>query len=161
MQVRSTVSPEEAKEAVDLLKPKNFWLKFFAANWYATLIGIIAIGVNANLLIQGKPVRLGPSAGLLLFVAAALFYSWYRWAGKVSKAFLAASQHVRELSLEADGLKSVSDTGASKFVPWSSYESWSEGKSIFLLKGKDGSAILPVDGGSREALRSFLQTKIS
>ncbi|HUZ92252.1 MAG TPA: YcxB family protein [Methylocella sp.] len=161
MQIRSKVTPEEAKEAAGLLRPHNFWLKFFVANWYATVIGILLIGVNVNLLVEGKQIKAGPSAGLLLFVAAALFYSWYRYVGKVTKALQASSARIEDLSLGSDGVKVVVDTGASSFVPWSSYEKWSEAKNIFLLKGKDGATILPVDDRNRLTVRNLLQSKIN
>ena len=161
MEIRTRVSPEEVKEAIELSRPRNFWFKFLLSNWYASLIGLLVIAADGNSLIHGQSVKWGPSAGLLVFVVVALWYSWYSWNGKVSKVLQTASSRIQCLALESDGAKILTETGASSFLPWSSYKTWSEGMKIFLLQGKDGMTILPIDDGSRETLRNLLQSKIA
>lgn len=160
IQIRPAATDAEVSEAVTLLRPPDFWVKYLVANWYALAIAVIVIVLDINAVIQGKPVRIGPTLGLLVFVAAALLYSWFRWVGKVSKTLRNAVAHIQDLSVDIDGIRIVTITGAVTAVPWSSYESWLEGKSIFLLKGKDGAVILPVDESNRDMLRSLLESRV-
>jgi hypothetical protein len=75
MEIRSTATSAEVREAVTLLRSRYFWLKFIVANWYACTIAVIIIAVNVNLLVSGKSIQLGPSAGLLAFAVALLVFS--------------------------------------------------------------------------------------
>jgi hypothetical protein len=161
MHVRSAATPQEIQEAIRLIRPTHFWLKFMAANWYASLICILVIGVDVNAVMNHRLVKLGPSALMLAIGAALIGYSWYRWNAKLSKSFQAANTRIDDLSLDADGIRIKVNTGTSTFVPWSSYEKWTEGKSVFLLSGKDGTTILPIDEGSRDAIRGLLMSNVS
>lgn len=160
MEIRSTVTPEELREAVRLARPRYFWLRFAAANWYATLLLVVVIVANVNAVIHHQPAKWNNTLLFLVLVAALYGFSWYRWNSKVSKA--ATSSNVRSslLSLDSDGIRTKLDSGASSFVPWASYSKWAEGRSVFLLSGRDGTMVIPADDGSRDSIRELLQSKI-
>jgi hypothetical protein len=161
MQVRAAIAPDELKEAARLSRPRYFWLRFFAANWYATAICLLVIGVGVNALIYHEHPKWG-SMGIIFAIGAFFIgLSWYRWNARLSKAAGAASARSGTLALDMDGIRTTLVSGASTFVPWSSYSKWAEGRTVFLLTGKDGAAILPIDYGSREAIRGLLMSKIS
>jgi hypothetical protein len=161
MQVRPTVTPAEVREAINLSRSKYFWLKFITANWYATLICAAVIGVDVNLILQGQTPKWGGSAGMLAVGAALMFYSWFRSHSKVSKSLQEASARIENLALDPDGLRIKLNSGTFTFIPWSSYNEWTEGKSIFLLTGKDGAAIIPVDESNRTAIRRLLSNQVN
>lgn len=161
MQVRAAASPQEVREAARLLRPRSFWFKFFLANWYATLLCLVALGADANGLLHHRHLPWGPAVGLLAVGAALLGFSWYRWNARLSKAAAAAIERSGTLSLQSSGVQTTLATGASTFVPWSSFTKWREGNSVFVLSGKDGTAIVPIDNGNRESIRSLLKDKIN
>ena len=160
MQIRTPATPGESREAAALIKPKNFWLKFFLGNWYASAIAVLIIGADVNLLLHGKTPKWGPSLGLLAVCAFLFLFSWYRWRSKVSSLLEKATARVESLSLETDGVRVKLKSGTATFVPWSSYSKWSEGKSVFLLAGNDGSVIIPADDSNRNEIRGMLSSQI-
>jgi hypothetical protein len=161
MQVRPMLAPSEYKEAAVLIRSKYFWLKFIGANWYATTICIIVVVAFVNSVIQGKYQAMGRATLLLLFGAALIGYSWYRYTSSVAKAFEAQNSARESLSLESDGVHITAKGGATVFLPWSGYSSWKEGKSVFLVKGDNGSLILPCDDISRKDIQTLLNEKVS
>jgi hypothetical protein len=161
MQIRSTITPDELQEAVRISRPKRFWLRFFAANWYSSAICLLIIGVAIHALVYNEHPKWGSMAVGFAIFASFIGFSWYRWNAKLSKIAEAASARSGTFSLDADGVRTILASGSSTFVPWSSYDKWTEGKNVFLLTGKDGSAIIPIDDGNRETLRGLLVSKIS
>lgn len=161
MQIRTAVSPAEIGEAITLSRSKKFWLKFFAANWYGTLICLVVIGADVNLLANHQAQKLGPSLLLFVIMAGLMVFSYYRWQSKVSKALQSSHVRIESQSLDSDGIRIKLKTGTETFVPWSSYNKWTEGKNIFLLTGTDGTTIIPTDDGNRDALRGMLSSRIS
>ena len=161
MQIRTNITPTEVQEAVMLSRSRRFWLKFVAANWYMSLLALGVIGADINVLVNHRTPQWGPTGILLAIATAFIYFSWYRWKTKVSKSLQTANGRIECLSLDPDGVRIKLDSGASTFVPWSSYSRWAEGKSIFLLVGKDGVTIVPADEGSRESVRGLLASQIS
>lgn len=140
---------------------KSFWLRFFAANWYATIICLLILGVAANALIYHQQAKWGDMSAIFAIFAFFIGLSWYRWNARLAKMAGTATSQAGTLSLDSDGIRTILASGASTFVPWSSYSKWTEGKNVFLLTGKDGAAILPIDESSRNSIRAFLADKIS
>jgi hypothetical protein len=99
-------------------------------------------------------------AGLFAFGAFFIWFSWNRWNANLTKSAGSLNRNAGTVSLDSDGIRSMFANGASSFVPWSSFSGWKEGESVFLLTG-DSSALLPIDDGNREAIRSMLTSKIS
>jgi hypothetical protein len=161
MQIRATVSPSELQEAARMSRPRYFWLRFFAANWYSTVICLLVIGVAVDALINHKHPKWGAMAIFFAVFSSLIGLSWYRWNANLSKSAGRVSALSGTLSLDNDGIRTILASGASTFVPWSSYSKWTEGKSIFLLAGRDGSAILPIDDGYRDTIRSLLVSKVT
>jgi hypothetical protein len=160
VQVRATLSPSELKEAARISRPSRFWLRFFAANWYSTVICLMVVGIDINALVNHRVVRWGPMAGVFAFGAFFIWLSWFRWNATLEKAAGALSAKSGTVSLDTDGIRSTFANGGSSFVPWSSFSAWKEGKNIFLLSGENA-AILPVDDGTRDSIRSLLMSYIS
>ena len=160
MQIRAAVSPSELQEAARMSRGRSFWLRFFAANWYGTALLLLVVVVGANGAIHHQQMKWGAMLG---FAAICVFFiglSWYRWNSRLAKIAGASNARSGTLSLESDGIRMTSASGASTFVPWSSYNKWIEGKSVFLLTGNDGTAILPIDDGNRESVRGLLTSQI-
>lgn len=160
MQIRATLSPSELKEAARISRPSRFWLRFFAANWYSTVICLLVVGIAINALLNHQDVRWGPMAGVFAFGAFFIWLSWFRWNAALDKAASAISAKSATVSLNADGIRATSANGGSSFVPWSSFSAWKEGKNIFLLSGENA-AVLPIDDGNRDSIRSLLMSRIS
>jgi len=161
MQIRSTISPLEIREAARLSRPRYFWLRFFAANWYATVICFLVIWAGMNALIHHEHLRWAYLTTMLAIGGFLMGFSWYRWNVSLSKTVEAVSARSGTLSLDSDGVRTTLITGALVFVPWSSYSKWVEGKSIFLLTGSDGATIVPIDDGMRDIVRGLLTSKVS
>lgn len=160
MQIRATLSLSELKEAARISRPSRFWLRFFAANWYSTAICLLVVGVAVNALVNHQNMRWGPMAGIFAFGAFFIWLSWFRWGAALNKAASGMSAKSGAVSLDADGIRVTFANGGSSFVPWSSFSAWKEGKSIFLLRGEN-TAILPIDDGNRDSIRSLLMSRIS
>lgn len=160
MQIRTDVTPTEVKEAIMLSRPRRFWLRFFAANWYMSLLSLGVIGVDLNTLLHHGTPEWGPTGILLAIAGGFIYFSWFRWNSKVSSSLRTANRRIESLSLDRDGVKIKLRSGASTFVPWSSYSRWIEGKDIFLLVGEDGVTIVPTDEGSRASVRGLLASQI-
>ena len=160
MQIRTASAPGEIQEAIRLSRPKNFWFKFFAANWYASFICVAVIVVDVNKMAHGQAPRWDLTALLLAVCGALMGYSWFRWNTKVSNSLRASTARIESLSLDGDGVRVTLRSGTTTFIPWSSYTKWVEGKAVFVVTGKDGAAILPIDDGNREVLRGLLSSHI-
>jgi hypothetical protein len=161
MQVRATISPSELQEAVRMSRPKYFWLRFLGANWYATTICLLIVGVAINALVNHEHANWKSMALFFTICASLIGWSWYRSNTAVSAAAKTLSARSGTVSLEADGIRTTLLSGASTFVPWSSFSTWKEGESVFLINGKDGIAILPIDDGFRETMRGILTSQVN
>jgi hypothetical protein len=161
MQVRATLSPSELKEAALIVRPTKFWLRFFAANWYCTAICLLIIGIAINGVVTHQQLHWRNMAIVFCIAAGFIWFSWNRWNAKLAKIAETAGTRSGTLVLDSDGIRTTSQSGASNFVPWSSYEKWKEGKGVFLLTGSDGAAIIPIDDGHRDSIRMLLTSKIS
>src|ERR1700735_5377006 len=136
MQLKTELSPGEIREASRLLRPKKFWLKFLMASWYATALLVVAIVVMIdNTLIDHQPPKWN-AIGICFGVAAIRYtISWSRWNARQTKAMVALKPVAGTRSLESGGIQTTLASGASNFVPWSSYDKWIEGESVFVLTG--------------------------
>jgi len=162
MQLKTELSAGEIREASRLLRPKNFWLKFLLASWYATALLLVGMFVLINnTLIQHEPPKWGPIG--IFFALAAFRYtvSWSRWNARQAKAQGALTPGTGMRSLESGGIQTTLANGANSFVPWSGYDKWVEGESVFVLTGSAGPVVLPVDTGNRDSLRGLLQSRIA
>ena len=160
MQVRSTITPEEMQEAIRLARPKNFWLRFIVANWYTTALFTLVILATASASLHHRPVKWN-GVGLFFLIIAALYgYSWYRWKARIARVASSRSRY-ESISVDSDGVRTTSGSGASAFIPWRSYSKWSEGRNVFLLMSKDVTTILPADDGNRDSIRAVLRSNIS
>ena len=161
MQIRPAATPEEVREAISLSRSRYFWLRFIAANWYMSAIVLVVVGVNVNMLSNHQAPKLGPSALMLAIAAAFIGFSWYRTNTRPANATLAAITRIEGLSLDPDGVRVRLKSGTTTFVPWSSFTKWAEGRTVFVLSGSDGTTILPIDEGNRDALRNLLSSNVS
>ena len=161
MQLKTELSPVEIREASRLLRPKNFWLKFLLASWYATALLAVAIVVLINnILIEHEPPK-WEAIGICFGVAAIRYtIAWSRWNDRLKKAQGALHPGPGTRSLESGGIQTTLASGASNFVPWSSYNKWVEGETVFVLTGSAGLVVVPVDSGNRDSLRGLLQSRI-
>ncbi|HZY63015.1 MAG TPA: YcxB family protein [Edaphobacter sp.] len=160
MQVRATVSATELQEAARLSRPRLFWLKFFAANWYSSVICLLVVGVAINALINHERMNWGAMAMVFAICVGFIGFSWFRWNSSLAKSAEAASARAGTLSLDSDGVRTRLASGTSTFIPWSTYSKWIEGRSVFLVTGNDGTTVIPIDDGNRDAIRSLLMSKI-
>jgi len=156
MQLQSTLTSAQVQEAARLARPRFFWLRFFAYSWYSTALCVVVLYTDVNALLQHKPIH-WDATGTLLGLAL-LFYGlrYSRWRARLAKV---ASTRTRNtsISLDTDGVRTRQESGATTFVPWTSFTKWSEGKNVFLLTSASGTTVLPVDETNRDSVRALLQ----
>lgn len=141
-------------------RPRRFWLRFFVANWYATTLCVLIIGVAVNAIINHQHPQWKAMAGVFGVATFFLWFSWYRWNANLAKAAITVSAKSGSVSLDTDGVRSTFASGATTFVPWSTFSAWKEGQNTFLLTGENA-MILPFDEGTRDSIRSMLMSRIS
>jgi hypothetical protein len=160
MQIQPAATPQQVQEAAKLMRPRRFWFRFFTANWYASLLVAIVLGANVVRLNNGQPLRLAQS-GLLLTMAAAMFVlSYFLWNRKVCKNLQAATARLQSIDLAPEGVRIQLTSGTTTSVPWSSFNKWIEGETVFVLLGKDGTTILPADDATRDSIRAMLVSNV-
>ena len=161
MQFQSPSTPAQFSETARLTRPKNYWLRLLGLNWYASLLVIIAFGVLVAPLVTHEPVKWN-AFGILLALAAFRFgISYTRLQDRTKKALAAAHPGPGTWTLEPAGIRSTLANGATGFVPWTSYDKWVEGKSVFVVTGPSiPPVVLPVDDSTRDMLRGTLQSNI-
>jgi hypothetical protein len=94
-------------------------------------------------------------------MAAAMFMlSFFLWNRKVCKNLQAATARMQSIDLAPDGVRIQLTTGATTSVPWSSFNKWIEGETVFVLLGKDGTTILPADDATRDSIRAMLVSNV-
>jgi hypothetical protein len=160
MQLRSTLTSADVHEAARLARPRLFWLRFFAYSWYATALCALAVIAAVRALLDHRPINWDTTGGLLAFAALLYGIRWTRWRSRLSKV-AAVRSRAASISLDPDGIRTRQESGATTFVPWAGFSKWTEGKNVFLLRGKDGTTILPVDEGNRDSVRALLQGNIA
>lgn len=160
MQIRAVLTPSEMKEAAHISRPNRFWFRFLAANWYSTVLCLLMVGVSINALLNHETVRWGPLAGVFAFGAFFIWLSWFRWNARLEKAAEVLSAKSGTITLGSDGLRSTFANGGSNFVPWSSFTACKEGSSIFVLTG-ESAAVLPIDDGNRDSIRSLIRAHVN
>lgn len=160
MQLRSALTTADIQDAARLARPRFFWLRFLAASWYSTALCVAVLYSIGNALAQHHPINWN-DAGLMLGLAA-LFYGirWSRWRSRLGRA-AAPRNRAASISIDPDGIRTKQESGATSFAPWASFSKWTEGRSVFVLSGKEGSMILPVDDGNRDSVRALLQGNIA
>ena len=158
MQIRPAATPSELQEAARLSRPRNFWWRFLAANWYATAICLLILGTALSGLRADSHLHWNLMALYLLVFGFFLWLSWYRYHARVAKSLGVARS---SLQLDLDGVRTVLHDGTSIFLPWSRFQSWREGKAVFVLITTDGTLVLPADEGQRGSMRTLLASKIS
>ena len=62
-----------------------YWLKFFLANWYASLLLVAIVWGEIARAVDGKPIQPG-SLGLLLIPVLLFWFYWFRTQGSLRKA---------------------------------------------------------------------------
>jgi hypothetical protein len=160
MQLRATLSSSELKEAALIARPTRFWLRFFAANWYSTGICLAILCMAIHGVVTHQQLEWRNMVLAFCAFAAIIWFRWNRWNARVAKIADTESARSGVLILDNDGIRTTLQTGTSNFVPWSSYKQWKEGKRVFLLTGKEGDAIIPIDDGFRDSIRILLTSKI-
>ena len=97
----------------------------------ALLIGGCVIFVNG--VFTAKPDLLRAALGIVMVVVPVAGFRWaVRSEARKAEKELAAI-NPQKLTFDADGLHTVEKTGATSFVPWSSYSGFREGKAVILL----------------------------
>ena len=160
MRIRATITPSELQEAARMSRSKYFWLRFFVANWYATALCLLLIGVAINALVSGGHPQWGAMGLLFVICSFFIWFSWYRYNRSLPKSASGMSERAGTLLLGPDGIKMELASGASTFIPWSSYTKWQEGKSVFVITGKEGATVIPIEDGSNHTIRNLLLSKI-
>jgi hypothetical protein len=160
MEFRTALTARELREVANMTRSWRFWARFLAVNWYATLLAGALIAVVVNALIHRQPM-LWKQFLILLAVDAALYaYSWFRYTRKFTKLAARAAARNRTGTLDAEGVHSQSESGATTFVPWRAFDLCFEGKLIFLLKGNEATVAIPCDEMNRDTLGTYLRSNI-
>lgn len=161
MKIRATITPSEIQEAARITRGKRFWLRFFVANWYGTVICLLVLGTAIHGVFNGTHLHYGPMLLCFLLFGSLIWFSYYRYTRGLSTAAARLNADAATISLEQDGIKTVAASGASSFAPWSIFTSFAEGRSVFVLSGRERTIVLPVDEPHREVIRGLLRSKIA
>jgi|SRR6185312_180267 len=161
MQVRTASSPAELRDAAWILRSRYFWWQFSARNIHAVLILLVLFSFLTISIVNRQMPKWEDMGGLLFGGAFFSLMVWYRWNKTFKKAAAALKPRSGMMLLDSDGVRTTLESGATSFVPWSSYTKCVEGKSVFVLTGSDGPTILPIDEGNRDSLRGLLQSRIA
>jgi len=160
MQLRSALTTADIQEAGRLARPHYSWLRFLLASWYSTVLCVGALYGLSNDVVHHRPIQW--KATVLVLGLAGFFYwlRWSRWKSRLGKA-TAQRNRAASISVDADGIRTRQESGATSFTPWASFNKWTEGKNVFLLSGEKISILLPVDDGNRDTVRALLQGNIA
>ncbi|HVZ82829.1 MAG TPA: hypothetical protein VG893_04080 [Terracidiphilus sp.] len=158
--IRPIPTDAEIKEAIALLRPPDLAIRLIVGNWYICAILLAVLALDAYRILRGRAALVSLTLSVVILLCAVFLFSYFRWAARIARDLRAFGQHVRELSVEYDGLRMVGGADVVTVMPWSAYRSWHEGKSIFLLQGRDGAVILPAETANRDVVRGLLQSMI-
>jgi hypothetical protein len=163
LELTTTISPDEVREALKLNRNWRYWLRLFGANWYATALLIVILGAIIVRLVEGKGLQLN-SVMILLIPIAFLGFSYGRQQNYIEKTARSLSDPGGIATLESDGIHSKSSSGATSFTPWSVFLGWKEGLNVFTLDTDNNFRVLPKRGLSDPELaqaRSLFESQIS
>ena len=161
MEIRASFTTAELREVARLSRSRFFWLRFLAANWYATLLtaGLIVFVTGAiarHQQMEWRRLLIG-----LAVIAGLYAYAWFRYTYKFSRLAARSASRNRTATLDSEGIRTLAESGATSFVPWKSFDRCIEGKLIFLLKGNNATMAIPCDDANREMLRGYLRSNIA
>jgi hypothetical protein len=147
-----------------------FWLFYVLQNLYG--FGLVIVLFLAGITVAIRNLSSAPpnfpkaGAGLLMGTVMVVWWLWI-YGRNVRKAeeALASINPVR-LTLAAEGLQTVEKSGVKNFDPWTRFDGYREGETIFLLCGEgqaSGLRTIPKEGLSsdqiaqlRSAIRAHL-----
>lgn len=166
MEFAAKLDEADLNDVRRLARPKNYWLKFVLANWYATaLVLLVAYATIVAIIGQTRPNW--NALGLVWLVLGGLIW-WSSLRVKRKR-----TRHLKQLnaslpdqiSLTKDGVNLSGPNGATGFFPWSNFKGWREGQRVILLDHAQGSqaVILPVAGMSeneRQSVRDLMRSHV-
>ena len=157
------LSNEEMREAFRMNTTPSFWFKAALSNIYSIFI-ILAVlgGVVANIV---DNARVNWNGIVILLAIAAVLIGLFLWrlTASIKKAAAKINTACNKLTLDAQGISTVSGTGATSFTPWSHYSRWKEGSLVFTIGDAKEFRTFPKSTMSDTQIsevRGMLQTQI-
>ena len=134
MQIEVWFTTQAKKEAARMTRRSYSWLWIVFDLRLAFGIALVLLW-GCDLLLDSLFTH-GLLRGALGIVTAAVLAAGSQWllhrkARKAAEELAAINP--QNLTFEADGLHTLEKTGASSFVPWSTYRGFREGESVILL----------------------------
>lgn len=165
MKIRGQLTPSEFRDGLGLYRPKSYWVKIAIANWYALLLVLVLFYATVSALARSEHANWHALGMLWLIIGSILLFAFYFGRMRSSRALAAANRKLDgTFEIAADGVRGQAISGASSFLPWSTFSEWKPGKLVFALKSNtSGITILPLDGLSAddiERLRGILRSSI-
>jgi len=137
MEVSTRVSRAEMQESIHLNRTTKSWAALIFGNLHLMLYSIaflIGAGVAIGKAVSGHDPDLWRELliliGILLFLAAIMYFKWSGNPSKTAKRINALNGTVR---FESEGLHERLGSGASSFIPWTTVTRWKEGKRVFMV----------------------------
>lgn len=167
MQISGKLTEEDLKDVRRVLRPKSYWLRVIAANWYgALLLGAIIWATITGLTGSTHP---NWTALAIIWLVIAGIFSWSFFKAKRANAKGRAALDAARpnwISLEPPGVTLDGPNGATSFRPWNHFKGWREGKQVLLLEMPADQIIffsvaeMPEDEQQtvRELLRLYIKT---
>lgn len=167
VQIHTEITADELSQAISLNRPTTYWLKVLRANGLAIAMIVGIVWADIHIRIAGKhipPVRFVLLLIVLLLIPVSLIWLyWYREQSAVRRAVSRPSNTPESASVDANGIRTSTSTGATSFVPWSEFSGWKEGKDVFTLtKGKSFDVLTKrgLNEAEVEQLRSLFRSQI-
>ena len=164
MNIATSLSPDELREAIKLNRNWKYWGRLFLANWYMTILLIVIVAANIARVIHGQPLTV-EGVMIVLIPLGFLAFTWARMQRTIEKSAEQLSDAGANASIGADGIHVSASSGATSFTPWSVYSSWREGSEVFTLnRPQGGYTVLPkreLAEADLQQLRELFRTHIN
>jgi len=165
MKIRGRLTPSELKDGVGLFRPKSYWVKFAVINWYGLVLLGILIYATIVALAGFRHANWHALGMLWLIIGSILLIALYLGRSRASRALAGMNRQLAgTFQIAPDGVRGEAESGASSFLPWSTFSAWKRGKVVYALKSQSGAVtILPLDGLSGdeiEGLSAMLRSSI-
>lgn len=167
VQIQTEITAAELSQAIGLNRPPGYWLKVLQANGLAIALIVGIVWADIHIRIAGKHISTVRSNLLMLVLlmipVTFICLYWYSERSAVRRAVSRPSNTPGTASIDTTGISIGTSTGAPKFVPWSEFSGWKEGKDVFTLtKGKSFDVLTKrgLNESDIDQLRSLFRSQI-
>jgi len=163
MQVECQLNHTEMREAFRMNLTPSFWFKTVFTNFRAVFLICVVLAMVAHKIIHKDTHNWQAVVTLSGFAALLIGVYLLRMISRVKKAVNKLNEVCSRMTLDAKGVSTASDSGATSFAPWTHYKRWREGKLVFTIGDVKSFKTLPKSRMSHAQIsevRAILQEHI-